>query len=149
MAFSQLPQTLKLSRTDHGKWSVLYFLCVERGGKNGASFNFDLDDVEHMTDEEAIAALFSLKGIGVWTAEMILLFCLRRPNILSFDDLAIRRGMASVYHRKDIDRKLFETIRKRLSPCCSVASLYFWAVAGGTMGAKRPLKHKVKREVKK
>ncbi len=110
---------------------------------------FDLDAVEHMTDEEAIAALSSLKGIGVWTAEMILLFCLRRPNILSFDDLAIRRGMASVYHRKDIDRKLFETIRKRLSPCCSVASLYFWAVAGGAMGAKRPLKHKVKREVKK
>jgi len=109
----------------------------------------DLDAVEHMTDEEAIAALSSLKGIGVWTAEMILLFCLRRPNILSFDDLAIRRGMASVYHRKDIDRKLFETIRKRLSPCCSVASLYFWAVAGGVMGAKRPLKHKVKREVKK
>ena len=149
MPFSQLPQTLKLSRTDHGKWSVLYFLCVKRGGKNGASFNFDLDAVEHMTDEEAIAALSSLKGIGVWTAEMILLFCLRRPNILSFDDLAIRRGMASVYHRKDIDRKLFETIRKRLSPCCSVASLYFWAVAGGAMGAKRPLKHKVKREVKK
>lgn len=110
---------------------------------------FDLDAVEHMTDEEAIAALSSLKGIGVWTAEMILLFCLRRPNILSFDDLAIRRGMASVYHRKDIDRKLFETICKRLSPCCSVASLYFWAVAGGAMGAKRPLKHKVKREVKK
>lgn len=97
---------------------------------------FDLDAVEHMTDEEAIATLSSLKGIGVWTAEMILLFCLRRPNILSFDDLAIRRGMAIVYHRKNIDRKLFESIRKRLSPCCSVASLYFWAVAGGAMGTR-------------
>lgn len=97
---------------------------------------FDLDAVEHMTDEEAIATLSSLKGIGVWTAEMILLFCLRRPDILSFDDLAIRRGMAIVYHRKDIDRKFFETIRKRLSPCCSVASLYFWSVAGGAMGTR-------------
>ena len=100
------------------------------------SGEFVLDDVEKMIDEDAIAALSGLKGIGVWTAEMILLFCLRRPDILSFDDLAIRRGMAIVYHRKDIDRKFFETIRKRLSPCCSVASLYFWAVAGGAMGTR-------------
>ena len=91
---------------------------------------FDLDAVEHMTDEEAIAALSSLKGIGIWTAEMILLFCLQRPNILSFRDLAIRRGMTIVYHRKDIDREFFKRIRRRLSPCCSVASLYFWAAAG-------------------
>ena len=91
---------------------------------------FDLYAIEYMTDEEAIAALSSLKGIGVWTAEMILLFCLQRPDILSFRDLAIRRGMTIVYHRKDIDSKFFEKIRSRLSPCCSVASLYFWAAAG-------------------
>ena len=94
---------------------------------------FDLDAVEHMTDEEAIKALAALKGIGVWTAEMILLFCLQRPNILSYDDLAIQRGMRMVYHHRKIDRKLFEKYRKRLSPYCSVASLYFWAVAGGAV----------------
>lgn len=108
---------------------------------------FNLNAVEHMTDEDAMASLSSLKGIGRWTAEMILLFCLQRPNILSFDDLAIRRGMAIVYRRKDIDRKFFERIRRRLSPCCSAASLYFWAAAGGAMGNRKPLKHKVKREV--
>lgn len=94
---------------------------------------FDLAAVEGMTDEDAISALASLKGIGVWTAEMILLFCLRRPNILSYDDLAIRRGMRMVYHHRKIDRKLFEKYRRRLSPYCSVASLYFWAVAGGAI----------------
>lgn len=94
---------------------------------------FDLDAVEHMTDEEAIKALAALKGIGVWTAEMILLFCLQRPNILSYDDLAIQRGMRMVYHHRKIDRKMFEKYRKRLSPYCSVASLYFWAVAGGAV----------------
>ena len=108
---------------------------------------FNLDAVEHMTDEDAMASLSSLKGIGRWTAEMILLFCLQRPNILSFNDLAIRRGMAIVYRRKDIDRKFFERIRRRLSPCCSAASLYFWAAAGGAMGTRKSLKHKVKREV--
>lgn len=99
--------------------------------------DFDLTAVEHMSDEEAITALASLKGIGVWTAEMILLFCLQRPNIFSFDDLAIQRGMRMVYHHRKIDRRLFEKYRRRLSPYCSVASLYFWAVAGGAIPEMR------------
>ena len=74
-----------------------------------------------------------IQGIGVWTAEMILLFCMQRPNVLSFGDLAIQRGMRMVYHHRKIDRKLFEKYRRRLSPYCSVASLYFWAVAGGAI----------------
>ncbi len=85
------------------------------------------------SDEEAIKELSSLQGIGVWTAEMILLFCMQRPNVLSFGDLAIQRGMRMVYHHRKIDRKLFEKYRRRLSPYCSVASLYFWAVAGGAI----------------
>ena len=56
---------------------------------NGA---FNLDAVEHMSDEDAIGALSSLKGIGVWTAEMILLFCMQRLNVFSYGDLAILRG---------------------------------------------------------
>lgn len=94
---------------------------------------FNLDAVEQMTDEEAVRALCNLKGIGVWTAEMILLFCLQRPDILSFGDLAILRGMRMVYHYREIDRQKFEKVRRRLSPCGSVASLYFWAVAGGAI----------------
>ncbi len=93
----------------------------------------DLAAVERMPDEAAIKALTALKGVGVWTAEMILLFCLQRPDILSYDDLAIQRGMRMVYHHRRIDRRLFEKYRRRLSPCGSVASLYFWAVAGGAI----------------
>ena len=94
---------------------------------------FDPAAVEKMSDAEAIAALSGLKGVGVWTAEMILLFCLQRPDVLSYGDLAILRGMRMVYHHRKIDKKLFEKYRRRLSPCCSVASLYFWAVAGGAV----------------
>ena len=94
---------------------------------------FDLDAVAEKSDAEAIAALSSLKGIGVWTAEMILLFCLQRPDIFSFGDLAILRGMRMVYRHKEIDRKRVEMYRRRFSPYCSVASLYFWAVAGGAL----------------
>ena len=94
---------------------------------------FDIDGIWKKSDEEAIKELSSLQGIGVWTAEMILLFCMQRPNVLSFGDLAIQRGMRMVYHHRKIDRKLFEKYRRRLSPYCSVASLYFWAVAGGSI----------------
>ena len=95
--------------------------------------SFDIEAVWSMPDDAAIKALSSLNGIGVWTAEMILLFCMQRPNILSYGDLAIHRGMRMVYHHRKIDRKLFEKYRRRLSPYCSVASLYFWAVAGGAL----------------
>ena len=93
------------------------------------SGEFDLDAVAHMSDAEAIAALSSLSGIGEWTAEMLLLFCLGRPDILSFGDLAIHRGMRMVYHHRKVTRQMFEKYRRRYSPYGSVASLYLWAVS--------------------
>ena len=93
----------------------------------------NLEKIKEMTDEEVIAALSSLKGVGTWTAEMILIFCLQRQNVFSYGDLAILRGVRMVYHHRKIDRKLFEKYRRRFSPYCSVASLYFWAVAGGAI----------------
>ena len=105
---------------------------------------FDLQAVEHMNDAEAITALSSLKGIGKWTAEMILLFCLQRPDIFSYDDLAIRRGLRMVYHHREIDRDLFEKYRRRFCPYCSVASLYLWAVSGGAIPEMKDYKQKCK-----
>ena len=94
---------------------------------------FDPDAVMQMPDEDAVAALVSLKGVGVWTAEMILLFCMRRPDMLSFGDLGIQRGMRMVYRHRVITAERFEKYRRRLSPYGSVASLYFWAVSGGAL----------------
>lgn len=94
---------------------------------------FDLEGIWQKSDEEAIRELSSLKGIGVWTAEMILLFCMQRPDVLSYDDLAIQRGLRMVYHHRKIDRGLFEKYRRRFSPYGSVASLYLWAVSGGAI----------------
>lgn len=105
--------------------------------KKVQSGEFDLQAVGKMPDAEAIKALSSLKGIGVWTAEMLLLFCLQRPDVLSFDDLAIQRGLRMVYHHRKIDKKMFEKYRRRFSPYGSVASLYLWAVAGGAIPEMR------------
>lgn len=111
--------------------------------------SFDLDAVWQMSDEDAIRELSSLKGIGVWTAEMILLFCMQRPNIFSYDDLAIQRGLRMVYHHRKIDRKLFEKYRRRFSPYCSVASLYLWAVSGGAIPEMKDYKLKSSKKDKK
>ena len=94
---------------------------------------FDPEGIRQKSDEDAIRELSALKGIGIWTAEMILLFCMQRPDIFSYDDLAIQRGLRMVYRHRRIDRKLFEKYRRRFSPYCSVASLYLWAVAGGAL----------------
>ena len=69
--------------------------------------------------------------------EMILLFCMQRPDVLSYDDLAIQRGLRMLYHHRKIDRRLFEKYRRRYSPYGSVASLYLWAIAGGAIPGMR------------
>ena len=94
---------------------------------------FDPEGIREKSDEEAIRELSALQGIGVWTAEMILLFCMQRPDVLSYSDLAIQRGLRMVYHHRKITRPLFEKYRRRFSPYGSVASLYLWAVAGGAV----------------
>ena len=106
---------------------------------------FDIEAAEKMEDDELIKYLTTLKGVGVWTAEMILLFCLQRPNVFSFDDLAIQRGLRMVYHHRKIDRKLFEKYRRRFTPYCSVASLYLWAVSNGAIPEMRDYAPKNKR----
>lgn len=131
-----VPQLQKLGMTFR---KAEYITDFAQKVQNGA---FDLAHIGQKPDDEVIQELRQLKGIGVWTAEMILLFCLQRPNVFSFDDLAIQRGLRMLYHHRRIDRKLFEKYRRRFSPCCSVASLYLWAVAGGAIPEMRDYKPK-------
>ena len=84
--------------------------------------SFDLQSLWHKPDDKVIAELGELRGVGVWTAEMILLFCMQRPDIFSFHDLAIVRGVRMLYHHSTVSKKLFETYRARYSPYGSVAS---------------------------
>ena len=94
------------------------------------SGELDIDKIYNMPDDEVIKELVTLKGVGVWTAEMILLFCLQRPNVFSYDDLAIQRGLKTLYHHRQITSTLFNKYRRHFNPYCSTASLYLWAVAG-------------------
>ena len=95
--------------------------------------SFDISALDHMADEQVIRELSSLKGIGAWTAEMIMIFCMQRLDVVSYGDLAIIRGMRMLYRHKEIDKTKFERYRKRYSPYGTAASLYLWAIAGGAI----------------
>jgi DNA-3-methyladenine glycosylase II len=94
---------------------------------------FDINSLHAMSDKDVCAKLSELNGIGVWTAEMLMIFSMQRPNVLSFGDLAIQRGLRMVYRHREIDKTKFNQYWKRYTPYASVASLYLWAVAGGAI----------------
>ncbi|HZK54797.1 MAG TPA: DNA-3-methyladenine glycosylase 2 family protein [Desulfosporosinus sp.] len=89
----------------------------------------DFENLHTLKDDEIITQLSSLHGVGAWTAEMLLIFSFNRPNVLSFKDLAICRGMMNLYGLKELPKDKFERYRKRYSPYGSVASLYLWALS--------------------
>lgn len=89
--------------------------------------NFDI--LHSLSDEEIIKQLSSLHGVGVWTAEMLLIFSLCRPDVVSYGDLAIRRGMMNLYGLRTLTKEKFDRYRKRYSPYGSVASLYLWELS--------------------
>lgn len=87
----------------------------------------DFEKLADMSDEEVIKELVELKGVGKWTAEMILIFSLGRMDILSYDDLGIRRGIENSYGIHKLEKKNFLELKSSLSPYGTVASLYLWA----------------------
>lgn len=83
-----------------------------------------VDDIRTMSDKDIIAKLTEIKGIGKWSAEMILIFTLNRPDVFSIGDLGLRNAIKNLYGIADIQDvlKLSET----WSPNRSHASWYLW-----------------------
>lgn len=87
----------------------------------------DLEALESMTDEEVIAALVQVKGIGRWSAEMFLMFRLHRPDVLPVGDLGIVTAIQKVYGlRKKPTADRIRRIGDAWRPYRSVASWYLW-----------------------
>ncbi|AGA69681.1 HhH-GPD superfamily base excision DNA repair protein [Desulfitobacterium dichloroeliminans LMG P-21439] len=89
----------------------------------------DFEKLPTLSDDEIIKLLPALPGVGVWTAEMLLIFSLCRPDVVSFKDLAIRRGMMNCYGLNELTKETFDHYRQKYSPYGSVASLYLWALS--------------------
>lgn len=84
------------------------------------------DNLRELPDQEVIRRLTAIKGVGLWTAEMLLINCLERPDVVSWGDMAIRRGMEKLYGFPKLTKSQFEMCRERYSPYGSVASIYLW-----------------------
>jgi DNA-3-methyladenine glycosylase II len=85
------------------------------------------EDLASAADAEVIAHLTQVKGIGVWTAQMFLMFALRRPDVLPTGDLGIRNAMRKAYGLESLPAPAqMEELGARWRPYCSVASWYLW-----------------------
>jgi 3-methyladenine DNA glycosylase/8-oxoguanine DNA glycosylase len=90
----------------------------------------NLDTIHTRTDVEIIAALTSLKGIGPWTAEMILMFSLGRTDIFSKGDLGLRKGIMRLYGLRSMPSERFmDKISYSWSPYRTYAARVLWRVA--------------------
>ena len=89
-----------------------------------------LAQTQSMTDQEIIERLVAIRGIGVWTAEMLLIFRLGRSDVLPLDDYGVRKGFKLVYGKRKLPTKA-QLLRQgqRWRPYRSVASWYLWRVA--------------------
>jgi len=94
---------------------------------------FSLEALRTMSDEDIVKELCTIRGVGVWTAEMLMIHSLERPDILSFNDLGIQRGMRMLYRHQTINRERFERYRRRYHPYASIASIYLWEISAGAL----------------
>ena len=80
-----------------------------------------------MDDEEVIATLIPVRGIGRWTAEMFLLFSLGREDVLAVDDLGLRNAMKKIYDLPEVPKPdAMREIAAPWQPYRSIASWYLW-----------------------
>ncbi len=86
-----------------------------------------LSQLHRRTDDEVIEELTLVKGIGVWTAQMFLIFSLNRPNVFPADDLGIRNAIRNLYRLKSVpEKKQSHEIAAPWAPYGSVAAWYCW-----------------------
>lgn len=93
--------------------------------------SLDLAQLHTLPDDEVCARLSQIKGVGYWTAEMLMIFSMQRMDVLSWGDLAILRGLRMLHRHRKITPQLFARYKKRYSPYATVASLYLWQISQG------------------
>lgn len=92
-----------------------------------ASGLLDFSRLAELSDEEVIKHLTQVKGIGVWTAHMFLMFSLRRPNVLPTGDYGVQMAVKKRYRKRKLPKpKDMEKIARAWEPYRSVACWYMW-----------------------
>ncbi len=86
----------------------------------------DLSNLDHLSNEEIIEMLIQIKGIGVWSAQMFLIFALGREDIFSVLDLGLRNALKIIYELPDLTNQEIEELSLRWSPYRSIVSHFLW-----------------------
>jgi DNA-3-methyladenine glycosylase II len=87
----------------------------------------DFTRLAEMTDEEVVRHLTQVKGVGVWTAHMFLIFTLKRPNVLPTGDFGVQMAIKKHYHKRKLPKPLqMEKMAKCWEPYRSIACWYLW-----------------------
>lgn len=95
--------------------------------ERAARGDLDFTRLPDMTDDEVIQHLTQVKGVGVWTAHMFLMFTLRRPDVLPTGDFGIRMAMKKHYRKRQLPKpEQMEKIARSWAPYRSVACWYLW-----------------------
>jgi DNA-3-methyladenine glycosylase II len=124
------PDALRAAGLSNAKVAYLRDLAehVEGG-------TLELEGLPDLPDDDVVAQLTAIKGVGRWTADMFLMFHLRRPDILPVGDLGIRRAVQIQYGlRKLPDATRIERIAKPWRPHRTLACLYLWGALENTPG---------------
>ena len=100
-----------------------------------ASGELDFAELPRLSDAAVIERLTVVKGVGVWTAQMFLIFALRRPDVLPTSDYGIRVAMKNLYELPDLPKPpQMEERARPWRPWASVACLYLWRSLDGPVG---------------
>jgi len=91
------------------------------------SGQLDFAGLANMTDQDVIAHLTQVKGVGTWTAHMFLMFTLKRPNVLPTGDFGVRMAIKKHYRKRKLPNPaLMEKVARAWEPYRSVACWYLW-----------------------
>lgn len=102
--------------------------CIATCAEKFRTGEINAERLSELSDSGVMEILTGIKGIGKWTAEMTLIFCLERPDVLSLSDYGIRKGL-SILHKIDItDIKEMQKYKKLYSPYGTTASVYLWEI---------------------
>jgi len=99
---------------------------IKNVAQTKADHSIDWDKLNTLSTQEIFDTLLPIKGVGLWTVQMVLIFSLKRMDVMSYDDLGIRRGIMRLYHVEKVSKEFFQELHERYAPYQTYASLFLW-----------------------
>ena len=114
----------KLASIGLSRQKILYLKII---AKEFLNKTLDIKILQKMSDDEAIKSLVRIKGIGIWTAQMFLIFNLKRSNIFPFSDIGLIKAISKNYKKEyPLKKDELDYFKNKWHPYSTVATWYMW-----------------------